>query len=580
MKLLSLAILLLSSLPALAQFGAQAVAAGRWEPRNYTNSLGVQLLFCSYWTDGILLNGETVSYWTNRLGNGFNISQGTEASQPKWTNDAPWGGYCLYFDGSNDSMATGAMPSMVQPTTVYMAVKPVTFTDTDTFFDGATLNSGRVYQSGDATAVGTKASTNSYITPGLLPLGQWSIIRQTFTTGGGTETRINRNPAFTSYGSASSMAGLQIGAAGNATLPANCEISTVIVCDKVHSDAEEEYILTGLEQMHGINAPYAAPAANELRFEIVYNAAATAPYITAATLADADVVWTRPDGTTLADKAPNAAWFNESGTYKVVAANWGAVTAMRFDQSSARDWLRRFEVGHILSLTAGLKTLQANDNSALRENISGWTLPASLVSFSAHGTQVSGDISGWTLPASLENFYVQSTQVSGDISGWTLPASLVYFYVNSTQVSGDISGWTLPASLVSFSAHGTQVSGDISGWTLPASLVTFSAYSTQVSGDISGWTLPASLVTFYVHSTQVDYGTGAALASTGAAASKNYRFSYIAATQAEVDRMLVDLDASGRAGPATFHYKGGNAAPSATGAAAWASLAGKGWTSD
>ena len=53
-----------------------------------------------------------------------------------------------------------------------------------------------------------------------------------------------------------------------------------------------------------------------------------------------------------------------------------------------------------------------------------------------HYTSVSGDISGWTLPASLVDFYVYSTSVSGDISGWVLPASLVYFYVYSTSVSG------------------------------------------------------------------------------------------------------------------------------------------------
>lgn len=87
-KLLSLILLLTSSLPALAQFGAQAVAAGRWEPRNYVNGLGVQALYCTYWTNGITLNGSGASEWADRsfvTGRPENLLVQSETFSTTWT---------------------------------------------------------------------------------------------------------------------------------------------------------------------------------------------------------------------------------------------------------------------------------------------------------------------------------------------------------------------------------------------------------------------------------------------------------------------------------------------------------------
>ena len=236
-------------------------------------------------------------------------------------------------------------------------------------------------------------------------------------------------------------------------------------------------------------------------------------------------------------------------------------------------------------------------------DISGWVLPATLVTFYVYNTGVSGDISGWVLPATLVNFYVNSTSVSGDISGWVLPATLVTFYVNSTSVSGDISGWVLPATLVNFYVSTTGVSGDISGWVLPAGLVDFRVFTTGVSGDISGWVLPAGLVDFYVYTTGLSgdisgwvwtaliyrlyiYGTlidydFAAGAFTGVTnALQKIDFDNCALTQAQVDNVLVDLVASGITSvpnPKALDLAGTNAAPSAAGLLDKATLIARGW---
>jgi len=76
-----------------------------------------------------------------------------------------------------------------------------------------------------------------------------------------------------------------------------------------------------------------------------------------------------------------------------------------------------------IALTVGQK---------LQYTCSNWN---SVTKIDIHSDKVSGDISGWTLPSSLVGFFVSGTSVSGDISGWTLPSSLVNFYVNNTSVS-------------------------------------------------------------------------------------------------------------------------------------------------
>ena len=202
----------------------------------------------------------------------------------------------------------------------------------------------------------------------------------------------------------------------------------------------------------------------------------------------------------------------------------------------------------------------------------------SITSFSISSDPVSGDISGWTLPASLVYFAVSSTSVSGDISGWTLPASLENFYVNSTSVSGDISGWTLPALLAYFYVFSTSVSGDISGWTLPASLVDFRVYSTSVSGDISGWTLPSSLKTFYVYSTSVSYASASGAFTGITTALTKIDFDNCSLSAQHVTNALVDCDTANVTDTATIEIAGNNTAPLAAGLTAQSNLEGRGYT--
>ena len=139
--------------------------------------------------------------------------------------------------------------------------------------------------------------------------------------------------------------------------------------------------------------------------------------------------------------------------------------------------------------------------------------------------------------------------------------ALTHLLVNANGgLDIDISGWKLPATTIyCYGGDSTLIHGDISGWVLPASLAYMTFRNTLVSGDLSSWILSTTLVQLYLYNTLADYGTGGMMATATRNAS-TYRFDGCAMTQAEVDRILADANASGTIN-STLNVAGTNAAP-------------------
>ena len=169
-----------------------------------------------------------------------------------------------------------------------------------------------------------------------------------------------------------------------------------------------------------------------------------------------------------------------------------------------------------------------------------------LTAFYCSGSNtLSGTLS---LPASMTTFVCYgSNTLSGALS---LPTSMTYFYCSgSNTLSGALS---LPASMTYFYCSGSNtLSGTLS---LPASMTTFVCYG---SNTLSGYTTQA-------FSNNINYFYLITTSGTGFSA-------------AEVDQLIIDLDGSAWAGDSrTLRMSGAVvAAPTATSAAARASLTGK-----
>lgn len=78
----------------------------------------------------------------------------------------------------------------------------------------------------------------------------------------------------------------------------------------------------------GVIVSSAAPAPDPLEYTIdAQGVTVVTPVVTAAALADGDVTWTKPDGTTtFTGKSPASGNFNQIGTYKITFADFSAVT--------------------------------------------------------------------------------------------------------------------------------------------------------------------------------------------------------------------------------------------------------------
>ena len=61
---------------------------------------------------------------------------------------------------------------------------------------------------------------------------------------------------------------------------------------------------------------------------------------------------------------------------------------------------------------------------------------------------------------SITRIDIDGDNVIGDISGWVLPATLVTFYVYTTGVSGDISGWVWRPLIANFHTYNTLIDYD------------------------------------------------------------------------------------------------------------------------
>lgn len=231
------------------------------------------------------------------------------------------------------------------------------------------------------------------------------------------------------------------------------------------------------------------------------------------------------------------------------------------------------------NLISGIEaSINLNPGQSLEYICSDWD---AITKIDIRNDKVSGDVSGWTLPNSLVDLYFQNVSASGDVSGWVLPNNLVNLHAYATLISGDISGWVLPSNLVNLVIFSTPLSGDISGWILPNNLVDFRISITSLSGDISGWTLPNSLVDLYLQTTSIDYDSfsGAFIDITDNLTKID--FDNCNLTQSQVDNILADLVASGidtSSSAKTIEVGLNNSGPSIIGCSKKLMLEARGWT--
>lgn len=150
---------------------------------------------------------------------------------------------CLYFDGTNDYLKTGAF-TLNQPTTVYWVGQTVASGGTTTHFDGfatngmaAGTNSGatfwQVFAGSSITANGYSAKATRVTT---------SVYRGT-----SSESRINRNASTVGNAGTNNGGGFTLGTVGNALSQfSNQMCSEVLVYNTTHTTTQQDVVINYL----------------------------------------------------------------------------------------------------------------------------------------------------------------------------------------------------------------------------------------------------------------------------------------------------------------------------------------------
>ena len=242
-----------TALPAFGaiQSGGVEMISGRvfyGELRATVGGTAALLFDPSAYASGTTFTASTGEVWT--LNGGANIVNSTR----------------LYFDGSNDYLKAAAF-SLSQPETVYFVGSQVTWTSLDYFFDGNTLNSMQVSQSGVSPAMGAYAGAGG-VPNSSLALATNGIVSPVYNGASGS-IRVNRLNAVTGNVGTNNANGFILGVRGDAAIGfANITAQEVVIYSVAHTTAQQDSVIGYLARHWGIAGGFAhQPPPNIIPFE-------------------------------------------------------------------------------------------------------------------------------------------------------------------------------------------------------------------------------------------------------------------------------------------------------------------------
>ena len=179
----------------------------------------------------------------------------------------------------------------------------------------------------------------------------------------------------------------------------------------------------------------------------------------------------------------------------------------------------------------------------------------------------------WTGDQSLmTHIHFQSNQIIGSIPDLSSNVNLFVFYCYLNQITGSIPDLSLNVNLSAFRCYSNQITGSIPDLSSNVNLSAFRCNSNQITGSIPDLSLNVNLSDFQCHSNQITGYAGGIISAT----LISFNVSNNALTEAAVNQILIDFDASGMV-TGTVNVGGGtNEAPTGAGIVAKDSLVSKG----
>jgi hypothetical protein len=179
----------------------------------------------AWFRKGAVLNEFGVLYWPDGSGNNRRLI----------LNNSPTVGSdgSVLFNGTNQYGKTADF-TLIQPETIYLLMKQVTWTGADYIFDGNAVNSGAMRQVSTTPRIDLFAGGQSSADNANLPVDTWGVVTGVIN-GASSITMVNNTLTSNSGALSGDMSGFTLGARGDGAASfGNIQVKEVIVFPAAH----------------------------------------------------------------------------------------------------------------------------------------------------------------------------------------------------------------------------------------------------------------------------------------------------------------------------------------------------------
>lgn len=176
---------------------------------------------------GITVIGAGVDTWADQSGNGNDLVQPTDSFRPSEESDGS-----ILFDGVDNQLFVSGGFTLVQPETIYVLFKAVSWTSQDCLYDGASLNTGRFRQTTAEAEMRLFAGAALVMSP-QVAVGTYHIVSAVIDGASSVLQTNNETPITGNLGS-SDMSGFRLGASGDGNQPGNYQVKEVAIYSVAH----------------------------------------------------------------------------------------------------------------------------------------------------------------------------------------------------------------------------------------------------------------------------------------------------------------------------------------------------------
>lgn len=185
-----------------------------------------------------------VSQWADQTANARHLVQATGSARPVQQTDGS-----ILCDGSATFLQTATF-TLIQPSTLYLLARQVTWNSGGVLCDGFTVASGQVVQTTTTPQINISAGSSVAANTGFA-VNTYGILTAVFS---GTVSTLGVNKLALTTGNAgtTAMAGLTIGADGNGANFGNIQVKEAILFPVAHTPMQQFMVINYLSTIGGL----------------------------------------------------------------------------------------------------------------------------------------------------------------------------------------------------------------------------------------------------------------------------------------------------------------------------------------